>query len=107
MIINRVFNGKLNLDVQNYRVQEGDFVDALNITRDSPGEGQDIVVTNVVGNTKVSYTLPTGTNKVIGKFPDKIRNRVYIAVWNSNDNDLWLYYDKDTDTIIKLIENIT
>src|SRR6185369_13911053 len=85
----------------------GDYVDALNITRDSPGEGQDIVVTNIVGNISVSYSLPSGTNKVIGKFPDKIRNRIYYAVWNSNDFDLWLYYDGDSDTIVKLIENIT
>src|SRR5678809_1186036 len=88
-IINRVFNGKLNLDVQNYRIPQGDYVDALNITRDSPGEGQDIVVTNIVGNVSVAYSLPSGTNKVIGKFPDKIRNRVYYSVWNSNDFDLW------------------
>ena len=106
-IINRVFNGKLNLDVQNYRVPQGDYVDALNITRDSPGEGQDIVVTNIVGNVSIVYSLPSGTNKVIGKFPDKIRNRVYYSVWNSNDFDLWLYYDGDSDTIVKLIENIT
>lgn len=106
-LINNTFSGKLNLDSQAFRIQNGDFIDGLNITRDAPDEGQDIVVTNVVGNQLVSYSLPSGTNKVIGKFPDKIRNRVYIFIWNSNDFDLILYYDRDNDTIVKLIENIT
>jgi len=98
----------MNLDTQLFRVQNGDYIDGLNITRDSPGEGNDIVVTNVVGNTKVSYSLPPGsTNKVIGKFPDRIRNRVYIYVWCSNNQDLILYYDRDNDTIVELIKNIT
>lgn len=107
-LINATFGGKLNLDSQAFRIQNQDFVDALNITRDSPGDGEDIVVTNVIGNQLVSYELPPGsTNKVIGKFPDKIRNRVYIFIWCSNDHDLILFYDKDNDTIVKLIENIT
>ncbi len=106
-LVNSIFDGKMNLDTNAFRISNGDYIDALNITRDSPGEGSDIVVTNVIGNELISYTLPAGENVVIGKFPDKIRNRIYIAVWNSNDFDLWLYYDADTDTIIKLIENIT
>lgn len=105
--ITNAFNGKLNLDTNPFRIQNGDYIDALNVTRDSPGEGSDIVVTNIIGNKLVDYTLPAGVNKVIGKFPDRIRNRVYFAVWNSNDFDLWLYYDRDNDTIVKLIENIT
>lgn len=105
-VINRVFNGKMNLDTQAFRVPEADYAEALNITRDSPDEGEDIVVTNIIGNQKVDYALPPGSiNKVIGKFPDKIRNRVYIFVWCSNDQDLILYYDRDSDTIIKLIKN--
>ena len=40
----RTFNGKLNTDIQNYRVPAGDYVDALNITRDAQGTGQDRTV---------------------------------------------------------------
>lgn len=105
-IINNSFNGKLNLDRQAYRIQNGDYIDALNITRDASGEGQDIVVANSEGNTLVSYNLPTGINKVIGKFDDKIRNRVYIFIWNSYDQDLIIYYDKDNDTMVTLIQNL-
>lgn len=106
-VINRIWNGKLNLDTQNFRVPDGDFIEALNITRDSPGEGNDVVVTNVIGNELVAYTLPAGTNKVIGTFADKVRNRVYYFIWNSNNFDLILYYDRGEDVIVKLIKNIT
>jgi len=107
MIITNTFDGKLNLDDQAFRIQNGDYVEALNITRDSPGDGEDVVITNVIGNEEVDYTLPSGTNKVIGSFADRIRNRVYIFIWNSNNFDLVLYYSRDNDTIVKLIENTT
>ena len=77
MIINNPFNGKLNLDDAEYRISNGDYLDALNITKDAQGRGQDEVISNIVGNSLVQYALPSGTNKVIGFYPDKIRNRAY------------------------------
>ena len=65
-IINNPFNGKLNLDVAQYRISNGDYIDALNITKDSEGVGNDLVVANILGNTEIPYTLPAGENKVIG-----------------------------------------
>ena len=107
MISNRIFSGKLNLDTHDYRVPPGDFVGALNITRDAQGAGQDLITSNIVGNTNVSYSLPAGTNKRIGSRQDAIRNRIYYFVYNSNSNDLILYYDKSTNTISKLLINLT
>ena len=40
--------------------QNGDYIDALNITKDAQGRGQDKVVSNIVGNTLIPYTLPDG-----------------------------------------------
>jgi len=104
-IINRAFNGKLNLDTSDYRMPQADYSDALNITRDAQGEGQDMVVTNIVGNTLVAYSL-IATNKEIGHFPDPVRNRIYYFIWNSEGFHLWLYYDKTTDTIVKIIQDL-
>lgn len=106
-LINRSFNGKLNLDTNPNRIPPPDYIDALNITRDAQGSGQDKVVTNIDGNQVVLYTLPTGTNKRIGSRADSIRNRIYYWVWNSNGYNLWLYYDRNTNTVIKLIEDLT
>lgn len=106
-LINKVFNGKMNLDAQAYRVPTIDYIDALNITRDSRGVSKDKVVANMVGNLNVNYSISSGVPKVIGSKEDLVRNRVYYFVWNSNDHDLILYFDKSTRTIVKLIENIT
>ncbi len=106
-LINRSFNGKLNLDVSPFRVPPNDFIEALNITRDAEGGGQDHIVSNLIGNQRVLYSLPNGTNKRIGSHADPLRNRIYYWVWNSYGNNLWLYYDKTNDTIIKLIEDLT
>jgi len=106
-IINNPFNGKLNLDVADYRIDNNDYIDALNITKDAQGVGQDRVVSNILGNTNVAYTLPSGTNKVIGFYPDKIRNRAYYFVWNSNGYDNILYLDLNTNKITKVLQSKT
>ena len=106
-IINNPFNGKLNLDVAEYRISNGDYIDALNITKDAQGRGQDIVVSNIVGNTLIPYTLPSGENKVIGFYPDKVRNRAYYFIWNSNGYNSIIYYDLSNDTISKVLVSKT
>src|SRR3954466_10257839 len=106
-LINRIFNGKMNFDASANRIPQGDYPDALNITRDAQGIGSDEIVSNVIGNQQVLYTLPTGTNKRVGSKADQLRNRIFYFIWNSFDQDLILYYDKTTDTIVKLIENLT
>lgn len=106
-LINRAFEGKLNLDTSPLRLPSGDYSNALNITRDSQADGFDQVVSNILGNRRVIYNLPPGINKEIGNKVDVLRNRIYYWVWNSYGKNLWLYYDANTDTIIKLIEDLT
>ena len=106
-IINNPFNGKLNLDVANYRISNGDYIDALNITKDSQGTGQDRVVANILGNTLLAYTLPSGINKIIGFYPDKIRGRAYYFLWNSNGYNSILYYNEISGIISRVFESKT
>lgn len=105
-LLNNAFTGKLNLDQQEYRVPEGDYIDALNITRDSVGNAKDTVVANIDGNQWVLYSLPLGVNKCIGQYADRLRNRVYMFIWNSIDHDVILYYDRATNTIVEIMENL-
>lgn len=107
MIDNRIFSGKMNLDADNYRLPQGDYKYALNITRDARGESQDQVVSNIVGNRVIDDTLPSGTNKVIGYKEDLIRNRVYFFVWNSNDYHSIRFLDRSDETISVLLLNLT
>lgn len=106
-VITNAFNGKLNYDVAPYRIANGDYIDSLNITIDSQGVGKDKVIANIVGNTQKSYTLPAGTNKVIGGYADKLRNRYYFFVWNNNGYNLILYYDYNADTVNTLLASRT
>ena len=107
MIINTPFSGKLNLDDANYRVSNNDYIDALNVTKDAQGKGQDKVVSNILGNELIPYSAPSGTNKVIGFYSDKIRNRAYYFIWNSNGYNTILYYDLNSNEIIQVLQSKT
>lgn len=107
MIINTPFSGRLNLDDADYRVSNNDYIDALNVTKDAQGVGQDKVVSNIQGNTLIPYTLPAGTNKVIGFYSDKVRNRAYYFVWNSNGYNLILYYDLNLNIVVNVLQSKT
>lgn len=107
MIEVRGFNGKLNFDDNLYRVPNGDYVDALNITRDAQGQGLDEAVSDIVGNQVITDSLPSGTNKIIGTRSDSIRNRVYFFTWNSDGYNRISYYDQVTESIVLLIEDLT
>ena len=106
-VINNPFNGKMNLDVAEYRIDGGDYIDALNITKDAQGTGQDRVVSNMLGNTLIPYTLPSGVNKVIGFYPDKVRNRAYYFIWNSEGYNTITYYDLNTESTITVLQSKT
>lgn len=99
--------GKLNLDTHPSMIGEPDYVDAYNIVRDAQGKGTDKVVSNMLGNTIRSYTLPSGVNKRVGHHPDPVRNRIYIFIWNSNGNHSIIYYDKTANSFTKLITSKT
>ena len=107
MIINTPFSGKLNLDDAEYRVSNNDYINALNITKDAQGTGQDKVVSNILGNALISYNAPTGTNKVIGFYADKVRNRAYYFLWNSGGFNSIIYYDLNSQSITTVLKSKT
>ena len=107
MIINTPFSGKLNLDDAEYRVSNNDYIDALNVTKDAQGRGQDKVVSNILGNTIINYSLPSGVSKVIGFYGDKVRNRAYYFIWNSDGYHTIAYYDLNTQSIVTVLQSKT
>ena len=107
MIINTPFSGKLNLDDANYRISNNDYIDALNVTKDAQGAGQDKIVSNILGNTLIPYSPPSGTNKVIGFYSDRVRNRAYYFLWNSNGYNTILYYDINREEINIVLQSKT
>lgn len=95
----------LNSDSALNKLPEGHSRFRLNcrvITTDSGDDGN---IENVKGNTAVSYTLPTGTNKVIGTFEEREENRLFIFIHNTSDNHSIVRYDGDTSSITEIIQS--
>lgn len=105
--IDRIFTGGLDLDTDSFRVSANMFIDALNVTLNAKGSGQDKVLTNINSNQQIAYSLPAGTNKCIGGYGDRVRNRFYYFVYNSNGNHTILYYNGLTNAVVKLLTSKT
>lgn len=106
--ITRIFNGRMNKDVHPFRMKPGDYQEAYNITRDSPGESSDGPPSNIQGNELIPYAgITTGIYKTIGQYPDKLRNRIYTYTWFADGKDSITYFDKSLGTIVKVLEDIT
>lgn len=104
----RIFNGKMDKDTDAYRVRQQDYTDALNITKDAQGEGTDGPASVILGNALVPYAgITSPTFKTIGRYEDKVRNRVYAFIWASNGHNQILFYDKTNNGIVKVMEDIT
>ena len=108
----KTLTGGLNQDVDVRFLQSGQYIDALNVRVFSSDNGSDGVVENVKGNTKKNalsgggfYTLPSGVNRCIGSVLDKVKNRVYSFIWNSQGSHVILSYNTETDTIDELVKD--
>jgi hypothetical protein len=102
MISTRAFTGKMNYDRAPERLPAEDYLDGLNIERDGSDEK---IVAPIKGNRLVAYTLPAGGNECIGTFSDEVRGRLYYFVYNALGNHSILYYNKATDSIVKVLQS--
>lgn len=107
MIEVKALVGKLNLDDHPSRLPKEDFVDSLNMTLDSIEGSNDLVRANIIGNRIVNYSLPAGTNKVIGSFSFLLRGTIIYFVYNSNGNHSILEFNTSTRAIAKIFESET
>ena len=101
--IKRPAGGGWNVDVDKNLLPPDDYRYSLNVTK--YGEENYGVITNMKGNEKVSFTLPAGTNTVIGECYDLEDREVYYFLYNSNDDHCILRYDYDTDDIRFILED--
>src|SRR6185437_9478574 len=85
----------LNSDSSPEMVGEGEARYRLNVRVMSSDNDEIGAAETVLGNTLVSYTLPDGTNKVIGSKEDQKRGLIYYFVWNSVKPDSILQFNKD------------
>lgn len=100
-----LFNGGLNFDDSDRLIPAGDYRWALNChigVSESENTG---TVTNVKGNTLITFALPGGQNTCIGTFEDKKDNTVIYFVYNANSDHQILRYTPVTNTITSIIKN--
>ena len=85
-------------------LQPGTYRDAENVRITNYEGGVKFSVSNMKGNTEISYTLPLGNNTVIGSFDDKQGQAVYYFVYNSATNHSILKYDYKLGVVNKILQ---
>ena len=102
--INKTFTkGRMNLDLDDRLVPNGEYREALNI-QVSTSEDSDVgTVQNVAGNIIIQNGLITGSNAVcIGSISDEKNNRLFWFVHEdtgSQENSAILQYDVDEESV--------
>ncbi len=79
----------------------------LNCNILSQGEGNVGILTNVKGNTIISFDLPEGQNKCIGTANDEENNKFGYLIWNENSFHGLYIFDGLTKTITRYLLNLT
>ena len=104
------FTGGLNKDDDSRVVPNGDYHNAQNI-RVLSSEGRNtMLIENIRGTTKKSYTRTKGGRegafgsetseyRVIGSYEDSPNNCIYYFIWGEKDFHMILEYNNNTDTI--------
>lgn len=89
---------KMNLDADVRSLQPGDYRELTNGIPVSPAISSYAnpilgIISNVLGNALVSFSLPGGTNRVVGFLEDRAKKRSFYAVYNStaSNNSIYQY----------------
>ena len=105
MIENKFFaGGGLNQDVDENFLKPNDWTNALNIRNTDKLDLSDGVISNVKGNSLVTYSLPSGTNKCIGNYANEQTGKYYSFIYNSSGSHLITEYDTFSDTISLVLQ---
>lgn len=86
------------------RYLKDSYRDAFNVRITDYAGGNSLALTNVKGNSEISYSLPTGHNYTIGSYDDKLGKNVYYFIYNSKSNHSILKYDYTTNVVEKVLE---
>lgn len=99
------FFGGLNTDSSFEALKPNESPYRINVRVMSSENGDEQAAETMNGNTLVSFTLPTGTNKVIGAKEYLIGKKIYYFVYNSSGNHSILEYDEVTNTVATVLQN--
>lgn len=99
------FNGPMDSDSSPEKFKDGmgRFRKDVRIFSSENGESESAEIPR--GNSVVTFTLPTGTNTVIGVREDKKTKKIYYLIQNSAANHLILEYNSVTGVIAKVFQD--
>jgi len=83
MIDLKQFNGIMDTDSPNEVIGQSSVKYARNIRY--RGEGANMRIENIEGNTLIPYNQPAGSNECIGGFYDDLKQRIFEFIYNSNE----------------------
>lgn len=99
------FRGGRNVDDDLKVLPEGDFLLAYNCHIGTTNQSHTGSVENVKGNTLVSFLLPAGTNRCIGKCVDAQRKAIVFFLYNSNGDHSIRRFFVDTNIVELIIQD--
>lgn len=116
MINKKQLIGGLNTDDAEVLLAPNEYLGALNIRFVTSENGSVGRITNIEGNTlktttidaggaSAPFSLPSGTNTVVGSKEDLANNRLFFFVKNSNSKHGIFCYDSIADVIFTVVTN--
>ena len=105
MLEKRHFHLGLNTDDADELLQDGEYRFALNIRSGSADEADVGAITNVKGNSLLTFTLPGGFNKVIGAKDDTVNRRVIYFLFNDQERHQIIQYSYENNTVSLIKES--
>lgn len=104
----------VNQDDSEYLMDAGEYLNALNMRFASTEDGSIGKMSSIEGTliknqtinssgATVTWTLPSGTNEVIGSYSDIINRKLFWFNWNSNGSHGIYCYNADADRIYTVL----
>lgn len=87
----RVFDGYIDTDSDIKRVRNGDYIHALNVSKNI--ESTNGLIAPIQGNTEITYTQPAGNSTCIGTVNDPRTGKVVMFMYNDAGNHHLVLYD--------------
>lgn len=105
MLQKALFNGPMDSDTspEAFKDGMGRFRKDVRIFSSENGESESAEIPR--GNSVVTFTLPSGTNTVIGAAEDKKTRNIYYFVYNTSSNHTILEYNSVTGVVAKVFQD--
>lgn len=95
-----LFNKGIDSDTSPEAISEGFSRYRLNVRVMTTDDSEMQSAEYVKGNVEVTYTLPSGSNTVIGSYEDLLQKKNYYFVYNSSFQHSILEYDQEADVVV-------